>query len=70
VTLGEYSFVGAGSVVTRDVQAYAIVYGSPARPRGWMCRCGVKLDEELSCKECGATYVRLAEGIVPEAVRE
>ncbi|MFZ4615408.1 MAG: acyltransferase [Rectinemataceae bacterium] len=70
VTLGEYSFVGAGSVVTRDVLDYSIVYGSPARTHGWMCRCGVKLGDDLSCKECGATYVRQAEGIVPEAVRE
>ncbi|MBT9392973.1 N-acetyltransferase [Hymenobacter sp. NST-14] len=36
VTLGEYAFVGAGSVVTRDVPSYALVYGNPARPRGWM----------------------------------
>jgi len=42
-TLGEYCFVGAGSVVTRDVPAYAMVYGSPARVRGWVCKCGVKL---------------------------
>lgn len=55
-TLGEYSFVGAGSVVTHDVPPYAMVYGSPARVRGWMCRCGVKLSEELICRECGARY--------------
>jgi UDP-2-acetamido-3-amino-2,3-dideoxy-glucuronate N-acetyltransferase len=57
-TLGEYSFVGAGSVVTRDVPAYAMVYGSPAKVRGWMCRCGVKLGEDLVCPECGARYVK------------
>ena len=48
VTLGEYSFVGAGSVVTRDVPAYAMVYGSPARVRGWICACGVKLGDDRS----------------------
>ncbi|MGH9900476.1 MAG: acyltransferase [Pyrinomonadaceae bacterium] len=42
-TLGQYSFVGAGSVVTRDVPDYAMVYGNPARVRGWMCQCGLKL---------------------------
>ena len=49
VTLGQYCFVGAGSVVTRDVPDYALVYGSPARVRGWACWCGIglplKIDE-------------------------
>lgn len=62
-TLGKYAFVGAGSVVTRDVPDYAVVYGSPARLRGWACNCGNSLDltvepeskEAASCK-CGARY--------------
>lgn len=67
VTLGEFSFIGAGSVVTRDVRAYSMVYGSPARTRGWVCRCGVKLGEDLHCKECGASYLPEGKGIAPEA---
>jgi UDP-2-acetamido-3-amino-2,3-dideoxy-glucuronate N-acetyltransferase len=63
-TLGEYSFVGAGSVVTRDVPAYAMVYGSPAKVRGWMCRCGVKLGGDLVCPECGEKYVKNGDSIV------
>lgn len=63
-TLGEYSFVGAGSVVTRDVPPHAMVYGSPARTRGWMCRCGVKLGEDLGCPACGEFYRRGAIGLV------
>ena len=43
-TIGRYAFVGAGSVVTRDVPDYALIYGNPARLRGWMCACGIKLD--------------------------
>lgn len=62
-TLGEYSFVGAGSVVTRDVPPHAMVYGSPAKVRGWMCRCGVKLGEDLACTACGARYEKAGDGL-------
>ena len=43
VTLGEYAFVGAGAVVTKDVKPFALVTGVPARQVGWMCRCGQRL---------------------------
>ena len=43
VRLGEYAFVGAGSVITRDVPAYALVYGNPARQHGWMSAYGHRL---------------------------
>lgn len=65
-TLGEYCFVGAGSVVTKDVPAYAMVYGSPARVRGWVCKCGVKLDDDLKCPACALSYRRDGEGLKPE----
>jgi UDP-2-acetamido-3-amino-2,3-dideoxy-glucuronate N-acetyltransferase len=42
-TLGEYAFVGAGAVVTKDVKSYALVTGVPARQVGWMCSCGARL---------------------------
>lgn len=65
-TLGRYCFVGAGSVVTRDVPDYAMVFGSPARVRGWMCHCGAKLDfsadngesSEATCGACNRQYRR------------
>ncbi len=58
VTLGDYSFIGAGAVVTRDVKPYALVYGSPAKQNGWMCWCGVKLPagKTARCKDCGSEY--------------
>ena len=64
-TLGRYSFVGAGSVVTRDVPDYAMVYGNPARVRGWMCFCGVKLplglaDDGVETARCSACHRRYA----------
>jgi len=63
VTLGEYCFVGAGSVVTKDVPAYALVYGGPARQHGWVCKCGVKLDEMLFCPVCGKKYRKINDHI-------
>ncbi len=58
LNLGEYAFVGAGSVITRDVPAYALMVGVPARQIGWMCRCGERLsDKNLTvCKACGTKY--------------
>ena len=57
-TIGRNAFVGAGSVVTNDVPDHAIVYGAPARPKGWICACGdvtVGTEEEkrLYCERCG-----------------
>ena len=46
VTLGEYCFIGAGSVVTRDVQPYALIVGVPGRRIGWVCYCGDRLDDD------------------------
>ena len=60
--LGRYSFVGAGSIVTKDVPDYALVYGNPAKIQGWMCECGVKLEfnqkNTAVCKSCGKRYRR------------
>src|SRR2546423_15657801 len=43
ITIDEYAFVGAGSVVTKDVPAYALIVGVQARRAGWMCPCGERL---------------------------
>lgn len=61
VTIGAYALVGAGSVVTKDVPPYALIYGVPTRQTGWVCQCGITLPEVSSdslveCVECGLPY--------------
>ena len=62
VTIGEYSFVGAGAVVNKDVPAYALMVGVPAKQIGWMSEFGEQLDlpvtgqAETACSHTGAIY--------------
>lgn len=66
-TIGEYAFIGAGAVVTKDVPAYALIVGNPGRQTGWMSEFGHKLkfDEknEAVCPESGQVYL-LENGVV------
>lgn len=62
-TIGEYAFIGAGAVVNKDVPAYALMVGVPARQIGWMSEFGEQLDlplqgqAEATCTHSGARYV-------------
>jgi UDP-2-acetamido-3-amino-2,3-dideoxy-glucuronate N-acetyltransferase len=58
-TIGRFAFVAAGAVVTKDVPDYALVAGNPAKLKGWMCRCGVRLhleEDRAVCDVCGMKY--------------
>ncbi len=64
--VGRYAFVGAGTVVTKDIPAFALVVGNPGRQKGWMSRYGHRLHFEnghATCPESGERY-HLREGIV------
>ncbi|MGE3313505.1 MAG: acyltransferase [Planctomycetaceae bacterium] len=60
VTIGNWAFVAAGAVISRDVPDYALMAGVPARRIGWACECGITLpklqDHQTACRECGRRY--------------
>ncbi|MBN3037068.1 MAG: N-acetyltransferase [Candidatus Diapherotrites archaeon] len=55
IEIGEYAMVAAGSVVTKDVPAHALVMGNPAKRVAWVCECGQKLDKASKCG-CGKFF--------------
>jgi UDP-2-acetamido-3-amino-2,3-dideoxy-glucuronate N-acetyltransferase len=74
ITLGRFSFIGAGAVVTRDVPDYALMVGVPAERLGWMCYCGIRLPDSAKraqCSACGRRYLideQLCVELVPKPV--
>ena len=56
VTIGRYAMIAAGAVVTRDVPAYALMAGVPARQIGRVCECGARLDADGQCPQCGKNF--------------
>ena len=61
--IGQYAMIGAGAVITRKVPAFALVYGNPARQKGWVSEYGHKLTFDIEgiaiCPESGVKYRRI-----------
>ena len=65
--IGRYAMIGAGAVITKEVPAYGLVYGNPARQNGWVSEYGHKLEFNREgigiCPESGEKYILSAEGV-------
>src|SRR5512136_180855 len=65
-TVGQFAFIGAGSVVTKDVPDYALVYGNPGKVKGWVCQCAEEIrfrSEKAICTACGKRYRMDSQGV-------
>ncbi|AKG53558.1 2,3,4,5-tetrahydropyridine-26-dicarboxylate N-acetyltransferase [Dehalogenimonas sp. WBC-2] len=72
-TIGEYAFIGAGAVITKNIPAYALVFGNPAIQHGWVCACGNRLSfktNQETCSICGVKYQHSVgeDGIIVEVM--
>ena len=66
IEIGRYAFIGAGAVVTQNIPDYALVYGNPARIKGWMCECGEKINlvrNQGRCWLCQKNYQKFSDGV-------
>jgi len=65
-TIGQYVFIGAGSVVTKNIPDYALVYGNPGKVKGWVCQCAEEItfrSKRAVCKACGKKYKKDSIGV-------
>ena len=64
--IGQYAFIGASSVVTKDVPDYALVYGNPGKVKGWVCQCAEEIafrSRRAKCQACGKRYRKDRTGV-------
>jgi len=64
VTIGQYAFIGAGAVVNKDVNDFALIVGNPGKQIGWVCECGERLDQNFTCMSCEKKYCKTASGLL------
>jgi UDP-2-acetamido-3-amino-2,3-dideoxy-glucuronate N-acetyltransferase len=61
IVIGKWAFVGAGSVVTKNIPDFGLYYGNPAAFKGWICECGAKMTMDFTkytCKNCSRKYTK------------
>lgn len=63
-TVGKCALIAAGAVVTKNVKDHALMAGVPAKQIGWVCECGQRLNDELSCQKCGKKYRETDNGLI------
>lgn len=65
ITIGRFAAIGAGACVTRDVPSHRLVVGNPAKETGWVCFCGMTLNETMTCSDCNRRFRQQDNAIVP-----
>jgi len=61
--IGRYAFIGAASLVNKNVPDYSLMVGNPAKQIGWACECGERISDDLECISCGKHYVKKKDGL-------
>jgi acetyltransferase-like isoleucine patch superfamily enzyme len=56
ITIGRYALIGAGSVVTKSIPDHTLWYGNPAKFRAYICKCGHKFSNGVTCNKCGSCF--------------
>lgn len=64
--VGKWALIAAGAVVAKDVPDHALMAGVPAKQKGWACKCGHRLNDDLICEDCGRKYHMINQGILQE----
>jgi len=64
IEIGKFAFIGAGSVVLKNVKDHALIVGVPGRIIGWVCECGSRLSDKLYCEKCDYHYFEAKHGLI------
>ncbi len=62
--VGKWAMIAAGAVITKNVKDHALMAGIPAKQIGWVCECGERLDESMTCRKCGRKYSEIKTGLI------